>query len=96
MTARDQRQDHAFITIRAIINKWNPFGLADEDNIDEFENEVRSLIRQLARVKSPEDAAHAISRTFSSSFNDADKFSVKNCTEVGQKLFQQLSNEGLI
>jgi hypothetical protein len=79
-----------------VIRSWDPYGLlAGGTPLDEFDQEIASLVAQIPRIHSAEDAVHAMSRTFSSSF-EADLFTVGICSEVGKKLFAALSKQGLI
>jgi hypothetical protein len=79
-----------------VIRKWDPQGLlAGGAPVDEFDQEIASLVAQIPRIHSAVDASHAVSRIFSSSF-EADSFPPDMCSEVGKKLFVALSEQGLI
>jgi len=79
-----------------IIKSWDPYGLLGAGAPgDEFDHEIASLIAQIPRIHSAADAAQAISRIFSSSF-DAHTFSEEECSEVGQRLYAALGEQGLI
>jgi len=64
------------------IRGWDPYALlAGGAPTDEFDAEIARVVTQIPRVKSPEDAAIAISRVFSSSF-DSDTFTFEACADA--------------
>lgn len=82
--------------IRAVIHEWDPYGLlASGAPQDEFDSEVASVVRQISRIKSENDAAHVLSRVFSSSF-EAEFFEPKHCLKTGTRLYQALKQNGLL
>lgn len=82
--------------VRTIIHEWDPYSLlAGGAPDDEFDREIASVASQVTRIKSQADAAHVISRVFSSAF-EHEGFSAKDCAEVGAKLFDALSRNGLL
>lgn len=92
------KQDYAraFELIRVEIHEWDPYSLMSSGSpIDEFDGEVRSIVRQIPRIKSKIDAAHVVSRTFSSSF-DANDFPVEACITIGEKIHGVLVSAKLI
>ena len=81
--------------VKAEIHKWDPYSLMATDSPDdEFDGEIRSIVKQIPRIKSKVDADHAVSRTFSSSFK-AENLDVDSCLEIGEKIFNVLASEGL-
>jgi hypothetical protein len=79
-----------------VIRSWDPYWLlASGPPLDEFDREISSVVAQIPRIHSAVDASHAVSRVFASSFQ-ADEFTVEKCSEVGQKLYAALSEQGLI
>lgn len=62
---------------------------------DEFDAEIASVVSQIPRIKSVQDAAHALSRVFSSAF-EPEMFRPQNCREVGTKLFEALAMHGML
>lgn len=90
--ALSNRRDYeaAFGVVTAVIAEWDPYGLFTSGAPDdEWDSEVASLVAQIPRISSPKDAAHAISRVFSSSL-ERDRFGVDDCEAVGQQLFDAL------
>ncbi|MDA0810669.1 MAG: DUF1871 family protein [Planctomycetota bacterium] len=79
--------DRAVSVVRAVIKRWDPYSLlAGGAPVDEFDSEIASVTAQIPRIRSSNDAVHAVSRVFSSAF-DAEAFSIANCTEVGNHLY---------
>ena len=79
-----------------VLREWDPYLLlAGGSPKDEFDSEISSVVAQIPRIHSATDAAHAVSRTFSSSFG-SDSFSPKACSDVGAKLFSCLQERGLL
>jgi hypothetical protein len=62
---------------------------------DEWDSEIASVVTQIPRIKSENDAADAVSRVFSSAFQP-DGFSPSDCAEVGRQLYLALHNSGLL
>lgn len=88
----------AFEIVRAVIHEWNPYGLLAEGspNDDEFDSEIRSIVRQRDRIHGQNDAVAVVSRVFGSSFGDSEKFRPEACVEVGSKIFKGLQDAGLL
>jgi hypothetical protein len=85
-----------FQVIRLIINKWDPYGLLKSGAPqDELDREVASIAGQIPRIQSAKDAAYAVSRVFSSSF-EPHLFKPNDCMNVGAKLYQALLEGGLL
>jgi hypothetical protein len=79
-----------------VVRTWDPLGLlAGGAPVDEWDHEIASLVVQIPRIRSPVDAAHAVSRIFASSV-DPDSFTKEKCSEVGKRLYAALSEQGLI
>lgn len=84
----------AFDMVRAIIHEWDPYGLlASGSPGDEFDSEIAAIVRQIPRINSEIDAALAISRVFSSSF-EPEPFTPESCVRVGARLYQALKANG--
>jgi hypothetical protein len=89
-------ETRAFQVVKAVIHKWNPYGLIQScAPDDEFDSEVRSIVRQVHRIRGANDAVHIISRVFSSSF-EAHKFRPEDCKVVGEELFNSLQTNDLL
>lgn len=88
--------DHAraIAVVRDVIHKWDPFSLMKGGTTDEWDREIASVVRQIPRIKSSNDAIHAVSRIFTSAFSM--NFSPEHCTEVGQKLYLTLVQHGIL
>jgi hypothetical protein len=88
--------DRAFAVVRGVIHEWDPYTLiGDGAPIDEWDSEIASLVAQIRRIKSENDAAHAVSRVFSSAFQP-EGFSPGDCAEVGKRLYSSLVDSGLL
>ena len=86
----------SFDAVRGVIHNWDPYGLlALGCPHDEFDSEISAVVRQIERIASPQDAAHVISRVFSSAFEPG-MFQVANCIEIGRKLYDILKERGLL
>jgi hypothetical protein len=95
VVARD-KYDRMWQTTAEVIREWDPYSLlAGGSPKDEFDSEISSVVTQISRIHSAIDAAHAVSRVFSSSF-EARLFTPKACTEVGARLFARLTEQGFI
>jgi hypothetical protein len=80
----------------AVINKWDAYGLiAGGAAADEFESQISTIVTQIPRMRSPEDAAQVISDAFSKAF-DHELFTPRHCKEVGAELYEQLIRAGLL
>ena len=81
---------------RTVINEWDPYCLiAKGAPDDEFESEIASIIRQIDRIRSKNDAAHVVARIFSSAF-EFEYFAVEACADVGATLFNRLVDAKLV
>jgi hypothetical protein len=79
-----------------VIRNWDPYGLlAGGVPPDEFDHEIASLVAQIPRIKSGEDATLAVSRIFGSNF-DSSSFPADSCRDAGEKLFAALLEKGLL
>ena len=90
--------DHqkAVQVIRAIINKWDAYGLiAGGAAGNEFEEQIDGIVTFLPRIRSREDMAMAISKIFSRTY-DPEKFTPQFCTTVGNELYEALARQGVI
>lgn len=84
----------AFDIVRVIIHEWDPYGLlASGSPGDEFDSEIAAIVRQIPRIDSETDAALAISRVFSSSF-EPELFRPESCAKMGARLYQALKASG--
>tara|TARA_R110002072_G_scaffold296411_1_gene468267 strand:+ start:729 stop:1031 length:303 start_codon:yes stop_codon:yes gene_type:complete len=86
--------------VQAAINNWNPYNLVSDTEDDEFAGEVQAVCRalssRLTRSKiSAREISHLISRAFTSSFSDPEKFSPEKCVDVSEELFDRLLAAGL-
>ncbi|MBT4864763.1 MAG: DUF1871 family protein [Planctomycetaceae bacterium] len=88
--------DKAIKVVTGVIHRWDPYGLlAGGAPQEEFDSEIQSLVAQIPRIDSKTDAAHAVSRIFSSAF-EAETFTVKKCRDVGNGLHAALVAAGII
>lgn len=86
----------ALKVVRRIIHEWDPYSLlAGGAPSDEFGREIATVVAQLPRIKSQKDAAHAISRVFTSAF-EKEGFTPDDCAEIGAKLFDALLQNRLV
>lgn len=87
--------DRAFAVVRQVIREWDPYALiAGGAPDDEWDHEIASLVAQIPRIASEKDAAHAVSRVFSSAFQP-EGFSPADCETVGKRLYLSLAESGL-
>jgi Domain of unknown function (DUF1871) len=88
--------DRAFAVVRDVIHEWDPYALIGGGAPpDEWDGEIASLVAQIPRIKSQNDAADAVSRVFSSAFQP-EGFSPADCAEVGRRLYSSLADSGLL
>ena len=82
--------------VRAVIHKWDPYSLIEGGAPeDEWDGEILKIVGRVRGIKSPTDAAVAVSDVFSSAF-ELEGFKKEDCAEVGQRLFDALKEAGLI
>jgi hypothetical protein len=82
--------------VTRVIAEWDPYALlAGGAPRDEFDAEIASVVTQVQRIKSAADAAHVVSRVFSSSF-EPDLFTPEACAQVGKRLFAELQARGFV
>jgi len=82
--------------VREVVHRWDPYGLlAGGCSPDEFDREIASVVAQIPRIHSRNDAAHALSRVFSSAF-EPERFRPEDCAWAGAELYDALSAEGLL
>jgi hypothetical protein len=95
MRTRDD-YDRAIRVVREVIHRWDPYSLlAGGCPLDEFDGEIAAVVAQIPRIRSPADAAHALSRVFSSAFEPG-LFRPEHCEKEGADLYKALSSEGLL
>jgi len=88
--------NRALQVVGSVVRKWDPYSLiASGAPADEFASEIASVVAQIPRIKTEEEAVLALSRVFSSAF-DAVRFSPENSSEAGKKLFAALSASGFV
>jgi hypothetical protein len=88
--------DRAVNVVADVIRSWDPYGLISGGApSDEFDREIRSVVSQIPRIASSNDAVHAVSRVFSSAF-ERERFGVNECREVGAQLYRALTDAGFI
>ncbi|HEY1921291.1 MAG TPA: hypothetical protein VGG44_00885, partial [Tepidisphaeraceae bacterium] len=78
--------DRAFDIVRRVIHEWNPYDLVGASApSDEWDSEIASLVGEIPRIHSPEDAINAVSRIFTLAFQP-EGFGPVECAEVGERL----------
>jgi hypothetical protein len=88
--------DRAFAIVRDVIAEWDPYDLIGGGApLDEWDSAVAKIVAQLPRIASATDAAHAVSRTFSSELG-GEGFSPGECADVGSQLFEALVNARIL
>ena len=91
-----RKYEKAFGAVQEVIHEWDPYALlAGGAPYDEFNSEIKAVVAQLDRIQSSNDAAHVISRVFSSSF-EPELFQTKNCQSVGERLYEVLAGRGIL
>ncbi len=86
----------ALQVVGAVVREWDPYSLlASGCPADEFDSEIASMVSQIPRIKSEQDAALALSRVFTSAFEE-ERFTREKCQEAGAKLFAALLANGLV
>lgn len=83
-------------TVRGVIHQWDPYGLlALGCPDDEFDAEIKAVVRALGRIRSVQDAVHVLSRVFSASF-EPKRFRPEDCQTAGEQLYQALLKRRLV
>jgi len=94
-TLGKQKHRELLSLVARVVAEWDPYALlAGGSPHDEFASEIASVVSQVSRIKSATDAAHVISRVFSSSFEPC-LFTPEACAQVGERLFSELQAHGL-
>jgi len=87
--------ERAFDVVARVIRDWDPYGLLRGGcPDDEFDAEIQSVVREIPRIKSANDAAQVLCNVFSSAF-DRESFRLESCFAIGSKLFAALSENCL-
>ena len=87
--------ERAIEVVREVVHRWDPYKLlAAGSPADEFNSEIASVVAQIPRIRSRNDAAHALSRVFSSAF-EAETFSPEMCRPSAE-LYEALLSHRLI
>jgi Domain of unknown function (DUF1871) len=87
--------EKAIEIVRSVVNQWDPLDLlATGAPIDEFENEIAEVVREIPNIKSTIDGTNTLSWIFSSAFDE--NFTPEECSDVGTKLYHKLCEAGLI
>ena len=93
---KKREYEKAFDAVRGVIHEWDPYSLlAGGAPDDEFDSEIKAVVRQLHRIRSANDASHVISRVFSSSF-EPEVFQFEHCQSVGERLYEVLVERGIL
>ena len=88
--------ERAIRVVREVVHRWDPYGLlAGGCPPDEFEQGIAAVVTQVPRIRSRADAAHALSRVFSSAF-ERERFRPEDCAAAGAELYEALSAAGLL
>lgn len=80
--------------IREEVDAWDPHGLLGPDaapDDPEYDPEVRSIAKGLQRVQVARDLSLLVSRVFTSSFGDPERFSVAACTPIASRLWTRVA-----
>ena len=92
------REDYeqAFGVVKSMVMDWDPYQLLKNGAPeDEWDSEVASIVAQIPRIGSSNDAVHVVSRIFSSSLG-SESFSRADCKDAGERLFQALVQSKII
>src|SRR5688572_14957118 len=94
---RRARLERAVAIVQEEIARWHAFGWWPQDpTAPEFQGEARAVAGQIDRVRSETDAAHCLSRVFTSAFGPCPEFAPDACLRPGRALYARLVAEGLI
>ena len=88
--------EKALAVVGSVIREWDPYCLlAHGAPLDEFDAEIAKVVMHIPRIRSPQDAASALSTVFSHAF-EADLFLPEACAAQGEALYDSLSKAGLL
>ncbi|MEQ1794125.1 MAG: DUF1871 family protein [Nitrospira sp.] len=91
-----QKYKQMFSLVRAVINRWDPYGLlAGGAPEDEFEHETALVVAKVKTIKTETDATVVLSEVFSDAF-EPQYFTVEACAQVGRDLFHELKSANVI
>jgi hypothetical protein len=87
--------ERAIRVVGEVVRRWDPYALlAGGCPPDEFDSEIAFVVAQIPRIRSRADAAHALSRVFSSAF-EPERFRPEDCAQAGVELYEALVAAGL-
>jgi hypothetical protein len=88
--------DRAFAVVRKVIAVWDPYDLIGGGApADEWDSAVAKIVAQIPRIGNANDAANAVSSTFSNEL-ERTGFSPEECAVVGRQLFQALVDANVL
>ncbi|MDR2718600.1 MAG: YugE family protein [Treponema sp.] len=84
---RRNKWHYLFEVVKKSIDKWDPYGLLKNHcPDDEFDSESKIIANKINLENSIYEIANIISKTFTNSFNEPERFSVENCLKVAEKI----------
>lgn len=98
MAITKSQLEGASAAVVAVLRSSSPFAWAEpiDEEASEFRGEVKAIAKQIARINSPLDAAHAIRRVFLSSFSSPNFKNESWPEEAGALLWTELQKRGLV
>lgn len=84
-----------FLLIKEVIDEWDPINLLSHAPDDEYEPEIRDIVKQLPTVESVDELALVMNEIFVKWFGTAlmfaEEYTVKNCYPWALKIWSKIS-----
>ena len=89
------KTDRSYEIVKESIDKFDVFGFLETGApADEYDPEIKSIVKQLNRCNSVIDISHTISRVFNSYFSN--RFHDSFFNEQAEYIYQKLKSDKLI
>ncbi|MGE7021949.1 DUF1871 family protein [Solibacillus cecembensis] len=84
-----------FVIVKEVINEWDPIDLLPHAPDDEYESEIRDIVKSLTTVKSVGELAVVINEVFIKWFGKnsvlTEEFSIKKCHPIALKIWGKIT-----
>lgn len=79
-----------YIVVKGVIDEWDPIGLLGMGSPeDEYDPEIRDIVRLLSSIKSVDELAERINRVFIKWFEE--DLTVEKCYPIALKILNKIS-----
>jgi len=79
--------------VKNLIDEWDPYGLLNINcPNDEYEYEIKEIVKNIYLESSINEIANKISQIFIKSFNEPDIFCIENCLNVSKLIKKKMED----